>query len=166
MKAFIKIALSLVLIALAVVCYFKLMPASESRSEKAYFYDLEQKQLFVAPRNSIPPINGIKGAPLAGVRAIVISRTGNPADMKHREIAYLEKYSPELREKFETIQQEEAAGHASDVVIDRHMLPTMTLVRRLNDTEWHPLSSDEGAKITMEWNTPDPDGRVPVVCSP
>jgi len=35
-----------------------------------------------------------------------------------------------------------------------------------NDALWHPLNTVEGEKITSEWNTSRPEGRLPVVCSP
>jgi len=161
-----KIVLALLLLSVAVVCFIKLSPASESRHEGAFFYDLEEHQLFVAPKGSIPPIKGIKGAELAGVRAIVICTNGNPADKKHREIAYLEQYSPEIKQLFEEVRQARAAGHAPGRSIDRSQVPPNTLVRRLQETDWHALNTPEGENIVNEWNTPGPDGRVPIVCSP
>jgi hypothetical protein len=165
-SATVKVIPALLLLATAVVLFFKLSPPSESRDENAYFYDLEEKKLFVAPRSSIPPIRGVKGGALAGVRAIVISPTGNPADKKHRQIAYLEKYSLEIKRVFEEVQQARAAGHSAEGRVQRSQVPSNTWVRRLQDAEWQPLDSAEGEKITSEWNAPGPDGRTPVVCSP
>jgi hypothetical protein len=161
-----KLVLAIVLLAAAVVCFLKLSPASESRVENAYFYDLAERKLFVAPRSSIPPIKGVKGAELTGVRAVVISTTGNPADKKHRRIAYLERYSTEIKQLFETVRQARAEGHSAEGRIDRSQIPPNTLVRRLNDTDWHALNTPEGEQIVTEWNTPGPDGRLPVICSP
>ena len=161
-----KVVLALILLAAAVVCFIKLSPARESRDENAYFYDLDEQKLFVAPRSSIPPIKGIKGAAMAGVRAIVVSKTGDPADKKHRQIAYLEKYSPEIKQLFEEVRQARAEGHSAEGRIDRSQIPPNTWVRRLKDTDWHALSTPEGEQIANEWNTPGPDGRVPVICSP
>jgi hypothetical protein len=161
-----KVVLALALLATAVVCFIKLSPAGESRDENAYFYDLDEQKLFVAPRSSIPPIKGIKGGAMAGVRAIVISNTGDPADKKHRQIAYLEKYSPEIKQLFEAVRQARAEGRSAEGSIDRSQIPPNTWVRRLKDTDWHALNTPEGEQIVNEWNTPGPDGRVPVVCSP
>ena len=161
-----KAILALVLLAIAVVCYIKLSPVSESLNENGFFYDLQEQKLFVAPITSIPPATGMKGAPLAGVRAFVISTTGNPADKKHRQIAYLQKYSPELKRLFEEVQQARAAGRSEAGRIDRSQIPANTLVRRLHDPEWYPLDSAEGEKITTEWNVPGPDGQSPAICSP
>jgi hypothetical protein len=165
-SAAIKVAVSFVLLAASVVLFIKLSPARESENGDAYFYDLQEQQLFVAPRGSIPPINGVKGAPGAGVRAIVISSSGDPADEKHRQIAYLEEYSPEIKALFEEVHQARMAGRSEEGRIDRREVVANTLVRRLQDKDWQPINSPEGKKISNEWNTPGPDGRMPAVCSP
>lgn len=165
-SAAIKVGLSIALFSVAVVIYLKLSPETAHGDGEAYFYDLEEKKLFVAPRGSIPPIAGIKGGAMAGVRAIVISTTGNAADKEHREIAYLEKYSPEIKQLFEEVRQARIAGRAAEGRIDRRQVPANTLVRRLHETEWHALDTTEGKAIASEWNTPGADGRSPVVCSP
>ncbi len=162
----VKVVFSLVLLSAAAVFYIKLSPSRESDNGDAYFYDLEEQKLFVAPRGSIPPINGIKGEAMAGVRAIVISTTGNPADKEHRQIAYLQKYSPEIKRLFDEVRQARAEGRSEEGRIDRREVPGNTLVRRLHDKEWHALDTEEGRKIASEWNTPGPDGRAPIVCSP
>jgi hypothetical protein len=164
-SAAIKAVISIALLSAAVVIYLKLSPARGRGEGEAYFYDLEEQKLFVAPRGSIPPITGIKGRAMAGVRAIVISTTGR-ADKEHREIAYLEKYSPEIKQLFEEVRQARRAGRSEEGRIDRRQVPANTLVRRLHETEWHALDTTEGKAIAGEWNTAGPDGRVPVVCSP
>lgn len=103
---------------------------------------------------------------MAGVRAIVISTTGNAADKEHREIAYLEKYSPEIKQLFEEVRQARLAGRSAEGRIDRRQVPANTLVRRLHEAEWHALDTTEGKAIASEWNTPGADGTSPVVCSP
>ena len=130
---------------------------------KVYFYDLSQQKLFAAPRSSVPPIRGIDNAEEDGVRAIVISENGNPADRKHRRIAYLEKYTPQLKAQFEAIQRDGAGATNS---LRREDVPASTLVRRLTDRDWYPMNSAEGEKIVAEWNVPGPNGTYPVVCVP
>jgi hypothetical protein len=162
----IKLGVAILLLAGSVVCFIKFSPAGESGEGRAYFYDLEEQKLFVAPSSSIPPTKGIKGAAMAGVRAVVISPTGDPGDKKHREIAYLERYSPEIKRLFEEVRQARAEGRSEEGRIDRKQVPGNTWVRRLKDTEWHALNSAEGKQIVNEWNAPGADGRTPVVCSP
>ena len=158
--------LAVVLLIVAGVLWFKLGSGNGGNHENAYFYDLQEHQLFVAPKGSIPPIKGVKGADMAGVRAIVICTNGNPADKQHREIAYLEKYSPETKQLFEAVRQARAEGRTPAEAIDRRQIPPNTWVRRLNDADWHALNTPEGERIVTEWNTPGPDGRVPVICAP
>ncbi len=166
MSSSVKIAISLALLGLALWIYRSLSPADDSRDENAFFYDLTEQKLFVVPRKSIPPIDGIHGKPMAGVRAIVVSTSGDPADKKHQKIGYLEKYTPELKAIFEEVQRARLEGRAAEARIDRGQVPHNTLVRRLQESEWHPLDSAEGEKITSDWNVAGPDGRMPVICSP
>jgi hypothetical protein len=162
----IKIIASLALIAAAVLLYLKLRPARESQNGSAYFYDLQEKKLFVAPQGSIPPINGINGVAGAGVRAIVVSPTGDASDKKNRQIAYLEEYTPELKELFEEVHKARLEGRSEEGRINRKDVAPNTLVRRVQDNDWQPINSPQGKIIANEWNTPGPDGRMPVVCSP
>jgi hypothetical protein len=161
-----KLVAALGLLALAAVFFIKLSPTREALDDKSYFFDLNERKLFVAPRSSIPPVAGIKHADQAGVRAIVISTNGKAADKKHLRIAYLEKYSPELKRVFEAVQQARAEGKSAEGLIDRSQVPAGTLVRRPDDMQWYSLNSAEGAKIVTEWNIPGPDGVTPTVCSP
>jgi len=128
-----------------------------------YFYDLSEQKLFAAPRRSVPPIRGINNEEQDGVRAIVISDNGNARDKKHRRIAYLEKYTAELKAQFEAVQKNGAGQPTS---IHRKEVPSNTLVRRLTDKEWYSMDSPEGEKIVSEWNVPNADGGYPVVCVP
>ena len=162
----IKLIGSLALIAAAVVLYLKLRPARESRNGDAFFYDLQEKKLFVAPQGSIPPITGINGAAGAGVRAIVVSPTGDASDKKNCQIAYLEEYTPELKALFEEVHKARLEGRSEEGRIDRKEVPANTLVRRVQDADWQPLDSPKGKIIATEWNTTGPDGRLPIVCSP
>jgi hypothetical protein len=162
----IKVVVSLVLLAVSAFFFIKLSPARESEHGDAYFYDTQEQKLFVAPRGSIPPINGVKGAPMAGVRAIVVARSGDPSDKKHLDIAYLEEYSPEIKALFEEVHRARMEGRSEEDRIDRKEVVANTLVRRLQDKDWQPITSPEGKRIASEWNIPGSDGRAPVVCSP
>lgn len=130
-------------------------------SEQAFFYDLSQKKLFAASRTLVPPVRGVDGPEEDAVRAVVISTTGRPEDKGSRQIAYLEKYSPELKRQIEVAQ---AVG--SSPPMGRAMAQEHRFVRRLQDTQWYPLSTAEGEKIVSEWATPGPDGVTPAVVSP
>jgi hypothetical protein len=130
-----------------------------SAGEKAFFYDLSKGELFVADARLIPPIRGIDSAEEDGVKAVVIAKT--PSDKKSRRIAYLERYSPELKRDMEAARAKNSAP-----MIGRSGAQALRFVRRLADKDWFSLISPEGQRIVSEWTTPGPDGLSPIVCSP
>lgn len=132
-----------------------------ARRDGVYFYDVSAGRLFVAPRGSISPIRGIDGPGEDAFRAVVITRTGDPEDRRFREIAYLERYSPELKQQMEAAQ---AGGPPP--ALGRGASATHRWVRRTNDAEWVPLGSEAGERIVAEWAHPDARGVSPAVCSP
>jgi hypothetical protein len=127
----------------------------------AYFYDVSAKRLFVAPHGSVPPLRGIDGPEEDAFRAVVISDSGDPADKKSRRIAYLERYSPELKK-----QMEEAQAGGPPPTITRSEAQAHRWVRRTNDTEWTPLTSEAGEQLVSGWAVPGPSGVTPAVCTP
>ena len=93
-----KLSAAAVLVIVAVVLLMKIFRSQRELEGMAYFYDLSEQKLFVAPRTSVPPIRGLNNDEPDGVRAIVVSTSGDPRDQQARKIAYLEKYSPELKQ--------------------------------------------------------------------
>lgn len=130
-------------------------------SEKAFFYDLSEKKLFAAPRTAVPPIKGINDQTEDAMRALVVSTSGKPEDKSSWVIAYLEKYTPELKR-----QMEEAQRTGSSPPMGRGLAQSQRFVRRLSDTEWFALDSPEGEKVVSEWLALGKDGQTPVVCAP
>jgi len=131
-----------------------------------YFYDLSEKKLFAAPRASVPPIRGFNDATADGVRAIVITDASDVKDKKKQRIAYLEKYTSELKKFFEEARGGAEGAQAAGGTLRREDVPANTLVRRLADSEWHTMNTPEGEKIVTEWNVPGPNGAYPTVCVP
>jgi hypothetical protein len=156
-----KIGLIIALFALAIFFWFYLGDNDEGYVDKDFFYDQSEKQLFTAPRTSVPPIAGINDATEDAVRAVVISVTANPKDKSSHQIAYLEMYTPEMKRQFEEAQR---TGNAPPM--GRGAAQSHRLVRRHNEEKWHPIISPEGEKIVSEWAKPGSDGVVPVVCTP
>jgi len=155
-----KLLLALALLGGAAFLLARFLRRDGGVAENTFFYDLSEKKLFAAPREALPPIRGLNNAEEDAVRAVVIAPSGNPEDKAGRKIAYLEKYAPELKQHLEKVR----AGKAEP-------LPSKArngyrFVKRVDDPEWHPLSSPEGEKILAEWNVPGPDGKYPVVCAP
>jgi hypothetical protein len=155
-----KIAVAAVLLGLAGFGFTRFFSRDTGISEKTFFYDLSEKKLFAAPREALPPIRGLNGDEEDAVRAVVISRSGNPDDKSSRSIAYLEKYGPELKRSLEEVR----AGKAEP-------LPSVVrngyrFVKRVEDAEWTRVNTPEGQAILNGWNVPGPDGKFPVVCVP
>jgi len=160
----VKLALSVIAIAVAGFFLVRFFLSQRQPDEKAYFYDVSEAKLFVASRQAVPPIRGIDNAEEDGFRAVVISTNGNPADKRSLKIAYLEKYSPELKRQIEAMQGTNAPP--LDQRIDRVEAQSFTFVRRLNEMQWHPVNSPEAEKIMGEWLVADTIGQTPVVCVP
>jgi hypothetical protein len=153
-----QMAAALIMLTLAAAFFFNSWRASKA-GPQAFFYDLSKGELFTADANLIPPIRGIDSSDEDGVKAVVIAPT--PNDKKNRRIAYLERYSPELKR-----DMEEARAKQTRPLIDRGSQQNFRFVRRAKDADWHPMNSAEGQRIVNEWTTPGPDGLSPVVCTP
>lgn len=152
---------ALLILGLAGVQLWRFFAANRVGGEQAYFYDLSERKLFVAPRDSIPPIRGVNDATEDGVRAVVISRTGKPDDRASHVVAYLETCAPELKRALE-----EARRQGTAPALGRSEAQSLRRVRRPAEADWHPLDSPEGDRIVTEWAVPGPDGVTPVVCTP
>src|SRR5206468_12366481 len=88
----IKLGLALSMLGVAGFFMFRFLHQDDAVSEKTYFYDLSEKKLFTAPRTLVPPIKGINDAIEDGVRAVVISTTGNCREKSSLKVAYLETF--------------------------------------------------------------------------
>ena len=87
------LALAVVLLAGAAFQFSRFLDERSQAGENSYFYDLSERKLFVAPRTLVPPIRGINNDEPDGMRAIVISTSGDPKDKAGQRIAYLERYA-------------------------------------------------------------------------
>ena len=158
------------MIAVAAVVLVRFFRDQGSSGELAFYFDLSEQKLFTAPRILVPPIRGLNDATEDAVRAVVISTNGNPKDKASRTIAYLEKYSPELKQQLEAMQKAQGGDLAATPPvrgrIDRVTAQAHRFVRRPSESEWHPLNSPEAERIMTEWMTTGLGGREPVVCVP
>jgi hypothetical protein len=159
-----KLIASAVLLGLAALLAVSFVRNEQRRSQPfGYFYDLSEGKLFVAPQTAVPPIRGTDNDELDGVRAVVISTSGNSTEQR---IAYLEKCSPELKKQIETVQKAGPVADSVELKIGRGEAQTHILVRRVEESTWHPRNSPEGLKIVTAWQIPGPDGNLPVICIP
>jgi len=160
-RSFILLALSIILLAGAGYSLFRFFAADGGLSDKAFFYDLSEKRLFAAQRDLIPPIQGINDSTEDGVRAVVISTNGNTRDKSSWKIAYLERYSPELKREMEA-----ARATGTSPQMGRSAAQAHRFVKRPEDADWTPMMSDEGQRIVSEFANAGPNGGAPAVCLP
>lgn len=144
--------------------------ASGEEGAHSYFYDQSEKKLYTVPRDTLPPHDGIGGTSGDGVRAVVVAPRDRTMDPAKRRIAYLETYSPELREKLDAVLSARKAGRGSQVKgltgVDPFVIKN-TLVRRENEDVWHDMTTAEAKKIIAEWTTwRDDSGKPLVVVTP
>ena len=136
----------------------------------AWFYDESAKKLYAAPRDTVPPDKGIDRRTGDGVRAVVVRLGPKAGEPANRRIAYLETYTPELKQCLERVRAAKAAGQpAAGRVPERESayFQTNELVKRVEDAEWYSVASLEGRKIMSEWRAwRGVGGETPVVCLP
>lgn len=156
----VKLGLALVALAMAGTLFWRFAQSESGGSEKAFFYDLSERKLFVTERSVIPPIKGVNDAQVDGVRAVVVSPSGQPDKKATWRIAYLETNTPELKQDLEAAR---AAGIPP--TISRGAAQRHRLVKRPDDREWVSLDTPEGEQIVAEWTTWGGD-QPPVVCNP
>ena len=147
------------------ILFFVLFGPSE-RVALEYFYDESEKELFTAPAGSTPPIKGINDNQLDGVRAIVIAPKGKSSDESAHRIAYLEKWSPQLKHHMEAASKAKAAGQTVPNIVDRSQRKFHQFVRRADSPQWYTMNTDEAAKIMATLRTKDAQGKIPEICMP
>jgi hypothetical protein len=154
-------ALGIALLGLAIFLWVRGWMGKQAAGEKAFFYDVSAARLFTDARTAVPPIPGIDGPEEDGFRAVVVSSNGRPEDRDSWHVAYLERFSPELKQQMESAQRSGEALEMGRVAAQAHRF-----VRRLSESDWHPLDSPEAERILSEWTRPGPTGETPVLCTP
>ena len=156
-----KAAAAVVMLGIAGVLLWRFVRSGQGDGEKAFFFDLSEQRLFVADRGLIPPVRGVNDAVEDGVRAVVVSTNGQPQTKSTWRIAYLETYSPVLKQQMDAAR---AAGTSPQM--GRASAQAHRLVKRPTDREWVSLATAEGERIVSEWTTWGSGDTAPVVCSP
>lgn len=156
-----KILVSVAMLSLAAYLVWNWWRSEHTGGNQVYFYDQSAQKLFSTSSDSVAPIAGTDGPEIDAVRAIVFSPSGDCR--KDQQIAYLEKYSPELKAQFEVAKKNPEADLPR---MSRSQAQSHTFVRRVQDKDWHPLDSEEGGRIVGEWRLASPAGTDPVICLP
>lgn len=154
-----KLAAAALMFCLAGLFAFNFWRNHRELPPQIYFYDLSEKKLFAASQDAVPPIAGADGKEEDAVRAIVYSPSGNCA--KDKKIAYLEKYSPQLKAEFETAKKNPGLEFPR---MSRGAAQGHTFVCRPGDTNWVAMDSPEAALIVGEWRLNLPS--EPTICLP
>jgi hypothetical protein len=155
-----KIALVVAIFAIAGGVWL-LTGGSRSDEPMAYFYDLSEQKLFEAPQEAFAPIEGIGGESGDGVEAVVVHCPLCAPDQ--RRISYLKTHTPEYK------RAREAARQAGEGIpgITRQWIADNTLVRLVDEQEWHVASSPEGIKVVSSWKRRCAEhGKWEKLCTP
>ena len=172
-RTLLRFAVAVALAVVAVGFVSKRVGGSRKTGEEGattWFYDQSEKRLYEVPQDTIPPHKGIGGPSGDGVRAVVVAFRAEQNDPLKRRIAYLETYTPELKDLLEKLQAARASGQPFKgrmSLRDSDFFQTNSLVKGLEETEWHASSSPEGRRIMTAWRSwRGPDGQLPIVCVP
>jgi len=142
--------------------YSRFRRAGENGAQ-VWFYDQQEKQVYAASRDTIPPDGH-------GVRAVVVAFRGEENERTKRRVAYLETYGQPLKDALERAKSARGSGKVlkePPPSRESELFRTNNLVKRADETEWHVAGSPEGRRVMTEWKAwRAPDGREPVVCVP
>lgn len=146
---------------------FRAFRHSGQDGSRVWFYNVESKSLYSEEGDAIAPV---KHSGNEGVRAMVVGFDGKSSDPTKCRIAYLETFTPELKGLLEQVKSARAAGRVYDGKIPARggsFFESNTLVRRAEETEWHPVNTPEGQKIMAEWKSwRGPNGERPLASVP
>jgi len=156
-----QLAASAAMLAVAAFLAWQFFSGEKDPWDKGFFYDESKKEIFLARRDLIPPIQGVDGPEEDAFRAVVVSTTGKPKDKSSWQVVYLERYSTELKR-----QMEEAQRTSSSPDMGRGQAQAHRFVKRPGEAKWHPMSSDEAAAILGELATLSSKGITPIAGMP
>jgi hypothetical protein len=134
---------------------------------QVWFYDQSAKRLYPASRELIPP----DGKDEVKVRAMVIGFQGMANKVSQLKIAYLQKFSPELKD----LLQRAATAHAAKQPFTEKIPSQSSQYYQDNtyvklpgdDDSWHRTGSPEARQIMAEWREwRGPAGQLPIISVP
>jgi hypothetical protein len=133
---------------------------------RVWFYDQSANRLYPAPRDLIPP----DGDNDTRVRAMVIGFQGLGNNVSQLKIAYLEKYSPDLKALLERSVAAHAAKQPFTEKIpsrDSDYFQNNFLVKRPGEASWHTTDTEEARRLMADWREwHGPAGERPIISVP
>jgi hypothetical protein len=155
---------------LAAVSTMRRLATTGEEDLQVWFYDQSERELYVMPRDTIPPDKGIGGEENDGVKAIVVAGHDECDDGKNRRIAYMETYTPEHKRLVEGVRAARAAGRPYGEPLpepESGFYDKNTLVRRVDDPTWHDMTTAQARQIVAQWRSErGRDGKALDACTP
>ena len=146
----------------------QLMPDKAPKIEghkKAWFYDLNTGELFIAKSDKLSPIKAPSGqlpnGEPAGVKAYVFSYAHEPNE-SNRFIGFLETLTPETKKNMPDFLKSRAN-------ITRESIKQWNrgrLIRRVSDGQWYTADSNEARAIMKEVFRANENGETARYCPP
>ena len=140
-----QITLGTVLVGASGVALWQVLGSSSRSDATIFFFDQSEEKLYRVSHGTTPPHAGTGGESGDGVRAIVLAC---PNDASHADdvIAYLESFTAEQADarRREAETGEPIPGLTRDWIADN------TLLRKLDDPNWHAASSADGLAIRTQ----------------
>lgn len=132
-------------------------------SNAAYFYDLNNAQLFVGTGDQIAPVQAPEGGPDRGVRAYVY--TCGACGEGERFIAYLEKYTNDAKSAVKAADPSQTYSAQTLTAIQQGTLIALPPESNNQDPQWVPSASSRGLQIVAAKQT-QCDGQPARQCYP
>lgn len=118
---------------------------------RAFFVDLDDlTKVTVRPRTDIPPLANEKGEQTI-VRAVFMTQS----DVASKQLVYLEKYTPEIKEQLEGMVRSGASWVESGEIAAGHLVRAPA-----TGSPWVPMDSVEGCRIVKGTFSPVPRAQV------
>lgn len=136
------------------------------RVVELYYYDMNTGELFVGPSDQYAPIDAPSGPTAdgqpAGVRAYVFS-CGDCSDKSSHYIGYLERYSPEAKERIRRMNENPESLSEEDHYYDYDQ---GRFVMVPDKTSWLEANSEAGIEAASQVTASCPEDSIPRSCYP
>ena len=154
----------IILVAALVYLFVSSSGRRVKRADAQWFYDLKTGELFETSLGEYPPIDTQSGEG-QGVKAMVYACTDDCE--LDRQIAWLEKYTPEAKTQLLNLDAERAETGAAPGAIMHPEEDAGRLYARVEEPDkWYRPNSRQGAALMMSIRTLCGEGVRPMMCDP